>query len=104
MKNAFHALPKWSANCANYRAAGTSTCCSGAPGAARSCPWTIPRLKIWASSIVHLVKLAVMCPRAVPISSSRRGRACKKREHRLRIGLAGVAETAPMNSSHRTGR
>ena len=46
-----------------------------APAAARAVSWTIPRLKIWASSSVHRVKLAVMCPRAVPTSSSRRGRA-----------------------------
>ena len=52
----------------------------------------VPSVKMTASSSLHWVKLAVMCPSAVPISRIRRGRACVRS---VRIaGVVGVGEAA----------
>ena len=92
MKNALWAVPKWLANRPQSACAGTSTCCSTGAGsgpghAADEVDGEDPGI----ARCVHRVKFAVMCPSAVPISSTRRGLACsQKREHRPRVSCSRV--------------
>jgi len=102
MKKALWAVPKWFANRPQAAWPGISTCCSAAPGAALSMPRTSAIVNTRGSSGVHRVRFAVMCPSAVPISSTRLGRACSSSVSTARVSSSRVnPQSAPRTSGRR---